>query len=57
MATVVHLYRFWQDLPDSLLYRPPAIQRVEAVQDQSATDDLAMPAPSEPPRPAATLSR
>ncbi|HEX5323283.1 MAG TPA: AI-2E family transporter [Capsulimonadaceae bacterium] len=34
MATVVHLYRFWQDLPDSLLSRPVTTERVANVRGQ-----------------------
>lgn len=62
MATVVHLYRFWQELPDSLLSRP-AIARAPALESQSTEERAdnerpAAPALGEPSsRPTATPAR
>lgn len=61
MATVVHLYRFWQDLPDSLLSRPmiapgePVSESEERPGDDRAgaavNDTASRPTPSLPPLP------
>lgn len=59
IATVVHLYRFWQDLPDSLLYRPAsAPEKLEQKpEEREAQERPAATANETPSRPAATLSR